>query len=315
MADKSIEDMTASELLRWAALDERDKFQNITPQGRLLSALAGSDYVYTDSCCRRDLFRQLADKIDAEISDACLQAVLEYKKSMWWFKSAIARGEDWPEPREGEKFRDYLSRCFVLRPRFEDGEPVQWVDPGIDWGDGKSWAFNAIDQAGQAVALGQDNIAARSTMTENGRVKRASCKALGADGLPLVSNEVVFIVPGAYSDGLPPYCGELVVVDTKTLQPLVALRDEPPGERELYRVPASSLTHTPPDTQRKINADVTKNVFEYWGCGAVLCDDCPMLVDGKRPREWLGAESCHDAKVIDLLRRQRELDKRTGGAE
>lgn len=315
MTDKSIEDMTASELLRWAALNEDDCYRHNTAHARLLSALEGRDYYRAADDDDRDALRAFADKIDAEILDACKRTVLESKKPIWWFKSAIARGEDWPEPREGEKFRDYLSRCFILRPRYEDGEPVQWVDPGIDWGDGKSWAFNAIDQAGQAVALGQDNIAARSTMTENGRVKRASCKALGADGLPLVSNEVVFIVPGAYSDGLPPYCGELVVVDTKTLQPLVALRNEPPGERELYRVPASSLTHTPPDTQRKINADVTKNVFEYWGCGAVLCDGCPVLVDGKRPREWLGAESCHDAKVIDLLRRQRELDKRTGGAE
>lgn len=292
------ETASASELLREVASEPY-------PVAALMNLLNESTNV--------DALSKLADKIDTDILEACKQAVLESKKPMWWFKSAIARGEDWPEPRDGEKFRDYLSRCFVPRPRYEDGEPVPWCDEGVEWNERAFAYFNAVNQSGVPLAVGACEVIARAKMTEDGRVKRAICKALGADGLPIMSDEVVFLVPGAYSDGLPPDCGELVVVDTKTLQPLVALRSEPFGERELYRVPASSLTHTPPDTQQKIDADVGKDVFEYWGCGAVLCGNCPVLVDGKMPRERLGADNCHEAKVIDLLRRQRELDKRAGG--
>lgn len=295
MTDKSFEDMTASELLRWAALDERDKFQNITPQGRLLSALAGSDYVYTDSCCRRDLFRQLADKIDAEISDACSQAVLESKKPMWWFKSAIARGEDWPEPREGEKFRDYLSRCFILRPRYEDGEPVQWVDPGIDWDDGKSWAFNAIDQTGQAVALGQSNVAARSAMTEDGRVKRRIAKVLGADDLPITADETVYPTYGTHT-GEP--CEVIAVLGQDTV--IVAV---PSGEHE--RFDGRYLVHTHPDTQERIDEDAEKFYCVYFG-GYGACGTCPASAGE------LSKKSCKQQQILDLLRRQRELDAQKG---
>lgn len=305
MTDKSIEDMTVSELLRWAAIGESDRWKNITPQGKLLSALAGMDYIYTDTDRERELFRALADKIDAEILEACDRAVLESKKPMWWFKSAIARGEDWPEPREGEKFRDYLIRCFILRPRYEDGEPVQWVDPGIDWDDGKSWAFNAIDQAGQAVALGQDNIAARSAMTEDGRVKRRIAKVLGADDMPVEADETVYPTYGIYS-GEP--CRVIAVLGQDAV--IVAV---PSGDHE--RFDGRYLAHTPPDTQERIDEDVAKGTFGYWGCSNALCRNCPALVGGEKPRERLGTEDCHEAMVSDLLRRQRELDKRTGGAE
>lgn len=305
MTDKSFEDMTASELLRWAALNENDCYANNTAHARLFSAVEGRDYYRTTDDEDRDALRAIADKIDAEISDACKQAVLESKKPIRWFKSAIARGEDWPEPREGEKFRDYLSRCFILRPRYEDGEPAQWVDPGIDWDNGKSWAFNAIDQAGQAVALGKSNVTARSAMTEDGRVKRRIAKVLGADDLPITADETVYPTYGTHT-GEP--CEVIAVLGQDTV--IVAA---PSGEHE--RFDRRYLVHTPPDTQERIDEDKKKLMYEYWECKYSKCGECPATIDGKKPSLYYGVRSCYTAQGMDIARRQRELDKRTGGAE
>lgn len=296
MTDKKIEDMTASELLRWAAINEIDCHGNNVAHARLFSAVEGRDYYRTDDDEDREALRALADKIDAEILKACDRAVLESKKPMWWFKSAIARGEDWPEPRDGEKFRDYLTRCFILRPRYEDGEPVPWVDPCIDWDDGRSWAFNAIDQAGEAVALSDSHIVARSAMTEDGRVKRRIAKVLGADDLSVKADETVYPTYGIYS-GEP--CKVTAVLGQDTVIVVV-----PSGNLE--RFDGRYLAHTPPDTQERIDEDAEKFYCVYFG-GYGACGTCPASVGE------LSKKSCKQQQILDLLRRQRELDKRTGG--
>lgn len=206
-----------------------------------------------------------------------------------------------------EHLRRYDTECDVIkRPAPEvllgDGKPVSKgetvyvIESGIE---------RTARDFGTKLCEGMDGWDGSPwVMFDNGSWMRANDltherPVIGADGLPIKDDETVYDVETGEA-----YIVRLPCAGTgKTF-----------FEGGGYRDPAY-LTHTPPDTQRKINADVTKNVFEYWGCGAVLCYDCPVLVDGKRPREWLGAETCHDAKVIDLLRRQRELDKRTGGAE
>ena len=66
-----------------------------------------------------------------------------------------------------------------------------------------------------------------------------------------------------------------------------------------------------------IDADARKNSIRYWGCEDFSCDECPALIDGKKPVAFyeldLIHDSCSEAQKLDLLRRQRELDKRTGG--
>lgn len=77
------------------------------------------------------------------------------------------------------------------------------------------------------------------------------------------------------------------------------------------------LTHTPPDTQEKIDEDALKSCVQYWGCNDLSCGKCPALIDGKKPVEFYELDpihdSCHEAQKLDLLRRQRELDARKGG--
>ena len=278
MTDKDPKDMTASELVRWAVSSTGVRCDACEKMG-----LGCSEE--NDGSCRntRDY---IADKIDAELAKAREES-LRRGAELW------AKANGWPYFKEGENFGAWLDRCAIQRPRFEDGEPVQIGDKVLCWGDVHTVKRCAVELYGGGCLLLQ------YIDSPEERVKRPAPEVLGADGLPIKEGETVYDVD----------TGEAHVVRLPC-----AGTGKTFFEGGGYRDPAY-LTHTPPDTQRKINADVTKNVFEYWGCGAVFCDDCPVLVDGKRPREWLGAESCHDAKVIDLLRRQRELDARTGGAE
>lgn len=73
------------------------------------------------------------------------------------------------------------------------------------------------------------------------------------------------------------------------------------------------LTHTPPDTQERIDEDARRYHVKYWRCLGSECDECPAEVAGMNPHERYECDGCDTAMTLDLLRRQRELDKRTGG--
>lgn len=252
----------------------------------------------------RQAFEALADLIDAEVDCIveCQHGHTSYSPSAHHVMSTWAERRGMPMKKH-ESLSDWLSRWFVARPRFEDGEPVQWVDPGIDWDDGKSWAFNAIDQAGQAVALGQSNVAARSAMTEDGRVKRRIAKVLGADDLPVTADETVYPTYGMHS-GEP--CKVIAVLGQDTV--IVSV---PSGNHE--RFDGRYLAHTPPDTQERIYLDKGKSMCEYWNCIGELCANCPSKIEGKTPADHYGVIGCSTAQGMDIARRQAELDKRTGG--
>lgn len=73
-------------------------------------------------------------------------------------------------------------------------------------------------------------------------------------------------------------------------------------------VDASEVAHERPDTQEIIDRDAMWSHIGYWRC-AGDCAACPAMVDGKRPFERYGTAQCLAAQHLDLLRRQRELDK------
>lgn len=318
MTDKDPKDMTASELLRWAA------------SGEPYNGVDGNRWTYPTEKIKalvedvtgewpsdHEAFSIIADKIDAELAEARKDAIRESKKPMWWFRSAIKCGYDWPEPRDGEKFRDYLHRCFLPRPRFEDGEPVQISDMEEIgalatyrvYMDG-SWEFEPDKYEDEtSPKLWDVQFGAKSE-----RVKRPAPEALGADGMPIVEGETVWLDEAhsrcagscGFEDGNKySLCG----IERQEMLTVEDAHIEVDG-REYVRVctcgawcHASWLTHTPPDTQQRIDGDATLPPREYYnahiGHDVGLRDDEELTV----------------AMVLDLLRRQRELDKRTGGAE
>ena len=250
------------------------------------------------------------DKIDAELSEARKDAIRESKKPMWWFRNAIKCGYDWPEPRDGEKFRDYLHRCFLPRPRFEDGEPVQFGDE-IDF-DGHAIDVNEavilLDGSGYRLLHSMDV----SASAIEDRVKRPAPEALGADGKPIVEGETVWL-DEAHSRCADSYGFEdgneysLCGIERQEMLTVEDAHIEVDG-REYVRVctcgawcHASWLTHTPPETQERIDDDATLSPREYYN--AHIGHDVGLKDD----------EEVAVAMVHDLLRRQRELDKRTGG--
>lgn len=137
---------------------------------------------------------------------------------------------------------------------------------------------------------------------------------LGADGKPIVEGETVWLDEAhsrcagscGFEDGNEySLCG----IERQEMLTVEDAHIEVDG-REYVRVctcrawcHASWLTHTPPETQERIDGDATLSPREYYnahiGHDVGLRDDEELTV----------------AMVLDLLRRQRELDKRTGGAE
>lgn len=298
MTDKDPKDMTASELVRWAT------------NGEPYNGVDGNSWTYPTEKIKalvedvtgewpsdHEAFSIIADKIDAELAEARKDAIRESKKPMWWFRNAIKCGYDWPEPRDGEKFRDYLHRCFLPRPRYEDGEPVQSSDMEEIgafatyrvYMDG-SWEFEPDKYEDEtSPKLWDVQFGAKSE-----RVKRPAPEALGADGLPIKAGETVYRTDAPIT--------EAVVVDFRKYDDgsIDVVCSEKGGKVTAFYSP-SLLTHTPPDTQQRIDGDATLPPREYYnahiGHDVGLRDDEELTV----------------AMVLDLLRRQRELDKRTGG--
>lgn len=301
MGAVDLKDMTASELLRWAANGNPDNGYSAAHQ-KLFSALSGESYGMTTCDADARNLRALADKIDAEIEAARKDAVKESKKPMWWFRSAIRRGEDWPEPRDGEKFREYLERCFIPRPRYEDGEPVQFGEDTDKLHEVEKFIFT---RSGGCCQM-QDARGNMQNAFPGQRVKRRAPEALGADGLPIVEGETVYPISGSWI-GCP--------LEVAGINSDGSVRLSLPDGKGWTCYLADFLTHTPPDTQERIDEDARKSTLEYWGCGDAGCGHCPAKIEGKIPRDRLNARNCEKAMLLDLLRRQRELDASRGGVE
>ena len=306
MERKDPKDMTVSELLRWVANGEADESGNVVVHRKLLSALSGKEY--DDSTATEDArnIRAIADKIDAEIEAARCNRLADVVDS-------CIEMHGYPSRCEGERFDRWLERCFIQRPLDENGEPVRFGDRDIDWeslgeyrDQGIQWDVSAVDARGHILATTADpyKIVAVAKTGERGRVKRTAPEVLGADGLPVVAGETVYPISGDWiGDPL-----EVASIDRDG-----SVRVSLPEGKGWTCYLADRLTHTPPDTQERIDEDARKSTLEYWGCGDAGCGHCPAKIEGKIPRDRFDARNCEKAMLLDLLRRQRELDARKGG--
>ena len=100
-----MEEMTASEILRRSADDNWS------------AGVAGIAMALDAAECNGRVFELLANKIDAELAQARELSLLRGAE-LW------AKANGWPDFRDGEDFGAWLDRCFLPRPRFEDGETV-----------------------------------------------------------------------------------------------------------------------------------------------------------------------------------------------
>lgn len=282
MTDKDPKDMTAAELLREA---------DSNPCSMCHLVITGDESCATTGCA--SWAYRLADKIDAELAQA-RELSLRAGAELW------AKANGWPDFRDGEDFGAWLYRCFIPRPRFEDGEPVQFgelVSSNL-FGAVKVSAIEFTED-GTHVKDEPDGDWSTSLEVTTSRLKRPAPEVLGADGLPIKEGETVYDVDTGEENVVRLPCAGT----GKTF-----------FEGGGYRDPAY-LTHTPPDTQKRIDREKMVGSKEYWSCTDISCMRCPSKIDGELPSKHYGVRSCSIAQGVDIARRQRELDARKGGAE
>ena len=300
MTDKKPKGMTVSELLRKAGNGYEGA--NGTVMMNLIDLMGLSRKIRHSEC-----LYALADKIDAELAQARGEA-LRQGAELW------AKDNGWPDFREGEAFGQWLVRCAIKRPCFEDGEPVQWNDScDIAWNPDGEWFLNAVKADGVPIAIGSEKVYAKAAMTDDGRVVRhAAPEVLGADGKPIKVGETVWNTFSGHKGVVKELNAKALKVNGKSTAYV-----EWSNGRWSPCIRLDHLTHTSPETQERIDEDALKSCVQYWGCNDISCGKCPALIDGKKPVEFYELDpihdSCHEAQRLDLLRRQRELDKRKGG--
>lgn len=253
----------------------------------------------------REVFRKIADEIDREKRE-----ITELYARQSWMNPAdaiakLATGEiEWPELKAA------IDRYYLPRPLFDDGEPAQFGDMFVrDFGrDAKIDSLSYTKGNSDYV-----NVNGYERHDFAHWLKRPKPQVLDADGVPIVVGDKVWLLPGKHCETFPLYGYKDGVEYTVTENESASYKESGriciTGGDCIYGYPMpEQVTHRKPDTQERIDEDALKNSFKYWGCMGIVCNDCPSLVDGKKPRERYGVNWCSDAMLFDLLRRQRELD-------
>lgn len=202
------------------------------------------------------------------------------------------------------KIADRIEREYLPRPRFEDGEPVQFGDEvelhykSGGCGKGIIQAFHANKGPVWMLSfVGNDHERLFRYDSTCDVLKRPEHEVLDADGVPIKVGDHVW-----WKDGR-----EFVItavnrgVNTEAVEPA-------PGMCSSHvNFDPKEFTHKQPDTLERIEEDASKDFWHYWGCSGARCAECPALIDGKTPEDHYHTDSCGYAKILDLLRRQRHV--------
>ncbi|WP_303148403.1 hypothetical protein [Adlercreutzia equolifaciens] len=281
MTDKDPKDMTVSELLRKAGNGYEGA--NGTVMMNLIDLMGLSRKIRHSEC-----LYALADKIDAELAKARKSGFDDFKLADWYY-SADANG--WPKPRDDESLHEYVDRCFIPRPRFEDGEPVQSSD--IEeigalatcrvYMDG-SWEFDPDKYEDERNPKPWDV----QSGAKSDRIKRPAPEVLGADGLPLNEDDTV------YGTGREQhrYTVQVPYSINEVIGQRFCVQCYDHDEGNITWCDPSMLTHTPPDTLERLRDDIAE-----WRA------DCAKPGSG-----W-------DVKTAEWAARIDAIIRRTGGAE
>lgn len=91
--------------------------------------------------------------------------------------------------KEAQALADEIERYYSPRPRFEDGEVVDWNSDDIAWNDAmQDWYFNAVTQSGVPLAYSYGV----SAKMKNGFVVRKEPEVFDADGVEIKVGDVVW---------------------------------------------------------------------------------------------------------------------------
>lgn len=228
--------MSSSALLRRAANGKENEYGYRSARGKLFCLLLGEDAYTAHTGEERRALRSLAAKIDEEraaaYSDGFFAGKNAANRSLW---CDMAAAKSWPARKEDETIREYISRCFLPLPRYEDGEPVRPCD---------EWKAILMSLDGARFQLLEDY--PDGLCFTGDLVKRSATEEPGADGKPIKVGETVYLV----NDGIEGTVKEL--------------RD---GEKAYIEwcdgtftpgVLCKNLTHIPPDTLERLRDDIAE---------------------------------------------------------
>lgn len=229
--------MTSSALLRLAANGKENEYGYRSARGKLFCLLLGTDAYATHTGEEQRALRSLADKIDGErgaaYSDGFIAGKIAANRSL---ECDLAAAKSWPARKEDETIREYISRCFLPLPRFEDGEPVRPCD---EW---KAILMSLDGARFQLLETYPDGLCFTGDL-----VKRPATEAPGADGLPIKVGDTVWTAGGrryevdGFETGEEDYPVRLL------------------GRYGECHAKASELSHTPFDSLSRMIEDMRKD--------------------------------------------------------
>lgn len=163
--------------------------------------------------------------------------------------------------RESDVFNaiaDKIERDYIPRPRFEDGEPVQWGDEyQADSGKTATLTQMFVRHTGKVV-LGRQG--KRAELPEGTFVKRPTPKVLDADGVPYQSNgDTVWHIKSGNK------------FDVRCLDPFEVVGFG--GVSSTWFKP-EEFTHREPDSLEKLRDDMKKAGLTFDAASAHIGEHC-----------------------------------------
>lgn len=225
---------------------------------------------------------------------------------------------------------DRIEREYLPRPRFDDGEPVQFGDEAQvreNFGGVYEMKYQHGKCVEVAIGFDYDCSASHYMVVEGERVKRPQHEILDADGVPIKVGDAVYLLTefreyaGKGFDESEHKCGLFCVEYGEELTVFRVDGEKVKFEKVKFGgtvhawCPPSWLTHKQPDTLERIREDAAKDASYYWGCQGIVCAECPAKIDDMWPSARYKCGNCIEAKSLDLIERTKAVCEREGGKE
>ncbi len=203
---------------------------------------------------------------------------------------AIIEKQGWPERGVGEPLEDYMGRCFVPVPRYDDDTVVE---PGSVscWG---TVEFVEVEVSDGGWGNWMLHIAETSTVID-GSLNQRVPRGVLVEGEPASVGDVLWS-----RDPETLYSAKIVGIEEGKLR--ILWEDGLAGVAD-----PSELSWKSPDSMERIREDARTDGYGYWGCKYLSCINCPTKVGGKTPAERYGASDCWEAQKLDLISRTEEV--------
>lgn len=198
---------------------------------------------------------------------------------------------------------DAIEREYLPRPRFEDGDPVQFGDMAEvreDLGDVIEMVFQDDKCVEVGIAFdGGESTSSHYMIYDGERVKRPEPEVLDADGVPIKVGDTVY---EAFDTTAEPM--KVTNVDERGL---VVCEDD----RKYMLTHPDHITHKQPDSLERIETDALMASIDYCNKYGLLDSRCNAEEGDEAIRHCTDCGlTCETRMVKHILRRQREVLER-----